>query len=76
MPTSYERGHPIYWNEEEGLWFYTDNNKPVNDKRKCKHCGKPATKEGYDACLGFIEGASSACCGHGVEEGYVIMNKD
>jgi hypothetical protein len=30
------------------------------------------TKEGYDACLGYIEGAKSACCGHGVEEGYIV----
>lgn len=30
------------------------------------------TKEGYDACLGFIEGAKSACCGHGVERAYVV----
>ena len=32
------------------------------------------TKEGYDACLGYIEGAMSACCGHGVEKGYVKWN--
>ena len=30
------------------------------------------TKEGYDACLGHIDGAKSACCGHGVEEPYVL----
>jgi hypothetical protein len=28
------------------------------------------TSEGYDACLGFIPGVESACCGHGVEEPY------
>ena len=33
------------------------------------------TKEGYDACLGFIEGAKSACCGHGVERAYVVRWK-
>jgi hypothetical protein len=30
------------------------------------------TKEGYDACLDHIDGVSSACCGHGVEEPYTI----
>lgn len=33
------------------------------------------TKEGYDACLGHIAGVKSACCGHGVEEPFVIPNK-
>lgn len=38
------------------------------------------TKEGYDACLGYIKGAKSACCGHGIEEPYfreiVLGNED
>lgn len=24
------------------------------------------------ACLGYIDGAKSACCGHGVERAYVV----
>jgi hypothetical protein len=30
------------------------------------------TAEGYDACLGHIEDAVSACCGHGVGSSYVV----
>jgi len=25
----------------------------------------------YDACLGHIDGATSACCGHGVKQPYI-----
>lgn len=70
MITSYSRGHKIYYDGE--CWRYYDNKEIVNNDRVCKKCGKKPTKEGYDACLGYIEGATHACCGHGVEEGFVI----
>lgn len=31
------------------------------------------TKEGYDACIGYVEGVKSACCGHGIEKSYTIL---
>ena len=68
MITSYSRGHKIYY---DGEWKYSDNGLPMNNLRPCKRCGKYPTKEGYDHCLGYIEGATSACCGHGVIEGYI-----
>ena len=34
--------------------------------------GTHPTKEGYDACLGHIDGAIHACCGHGAEKGYIM----
>ncbi len=37
----------------------------------CKRCGKLPTPEGYDACLGYLPGVASACCGHGVKPGRV-----
>ena len=62
---SYERGWPIQ--AENGKdWIYSDTRLPVDGKRKCVRCDKKPTKEGYDACLGYIEGVTSACCGHGV----------
>ena len=70
MVKSYSRGHEIYYDGK--IWRYTDNKETVNNMRPCKRCGRTPTKEGYDACLGHIEGAKSACCGHGVEESYVI----
>lgn len=63
MPTSYSRGHKIYY--DDSVWRYCDNNLPLDDNRPCKKCGMPPTKEGYDYCLGYIESVNSACCGHG-----------
>ena len=68
---AYSRGWEIYFDGTK--WRYSDNNKIVDDSRPCKRCGRMPTKEGYDACLGFIEGVKSACCGHGVEESYIVM---
>jgi hypothetical protein len=70
MITSYSRGHKIYF---DGIdWRFCDSHEIDDHTRSCKHCGKAPTLEGYDACLGFIDGATSACCGHGVEKGYII----
>lgn len=74
MATSFSRGNPIIYIDTE--WVYTDDKTPIeNNERPCVRCGKMPTKEGYDACLGFIKGASSACCGHGKERPYCILNK-
>lgn len=71
MITSYSRGHSIYY---DGLdWRYTDNSELALNSRPCKRCGRLPTAEGYDSCLGYVNGATSACCGHGVEEAYTIM---
>lgn len=70
MIKSHSRGHEIYFNE--GLWKYCDTNEVCDDSRPCKKCNCYPTKEGYDACLGKIEGASNACCGHGVDKPYVM----
>ena len=73
MNKSYSRGHEIYY---DGInWKYSDDNSIHDNSRPCKKCNCYPTPEGYDACLGKIEGASHACCGHGVEKGYVIMDK-
>ena len=46
--------------------------KKWQDQRPCKKCGKFPTEEGFDYCLGYIKGATSACCGHGIENPYII----
>jgi len=70
VATSFDRGHEIYFNVKKNRWYFVDNDTPIlYNKRECKFCGKKPTKEGYDACLGHIEGAMAACCGHGVETG-------
>ena len=74
MVRSYARGHEIVL--IDGKWFYADNMSIYDDSRPCKKCGCYPTEDGHDACIGYIEGASSACCGHGVEDRYVIPNKN
>lgn len=64
---SLDRGHPITPGED-GEWVYEDNGEKCNHNRPCKRCGKTPTPEGYDACLGYLEGIQYACCGHGVTD--------
>ena len=64
MPTSHTRGHKIEYANSK--WQYCDTKEDISSKRACKRCGKAPTRNGYDACLGYILGAVSACCGHGV----------
>lgn len=66
---SYDRGWLIVW--RGSLWVYADTGERVIGSRSCCRCGRAPTSEGHDACLGHIEGVTSACCGHGVEEPYI-----
>lgn len=70
MTFSHSRGWKIAWNAKKKEWVYEDNGKPIDDRRVCKRCGKPPTKEGHDACLGTIPNVKYACCGHGVTNPY------
>ena len=38
------------------------------EKPNCNHCGLDRTPEGYDGCIGKLEGVKNACCGHGQTE--------
>lgn len=69
---SYLRGHPIKYYEKIKKWLYAGSCQIANDSRPCPRCGKLPTKDGYDACLGKIEGAVSACCGHGVHKPILV----
>lgn len=72
MVKSTYRGHEIY--ENDGLWFYLDDNMPVSGTlRECGHCGKENTKEGYDACIGHLNGVMNACCGHGMDSAAYVQ---
>ena len=63
---SHQRGHPIEYNGKE--WVYSDTKTTIKEERACIKCGRMPTTEGYDACLGRIEGATTVCCGHGMSE--------
>lgn len=59
---------------EHGHWRWADTHDPIgNDIRPCPHCGKRPTKQGEDGCLGHLPGVVQACCGHGIEDGYITF---
>lgn len=68
MIKTHIRGHEVYYDKDSEMWRYCDNNGTIDENRECKRCGCKPTKEGYDVCIGHIEGVTSACCGHGVDE--------
>jgi len=72
MVTSFFRGHKIVY--INNAWYYLDNEESVDfdNSRPCFKRGKSPTSERYDFCLGHIEGAISACCGHGQVSPYII----
>jgi len=70
MVTGYSRGNPIEY--RNGEWIYLDGVPLSQEERPCTRCGRMPTAEGYDACLGHIEGATSACCGHGLTDKYIV----
>lgn len=69
----YDYGHLVYA-PDSGEERYLDTDDPVlgSPPRPCPHCGKLPV-DGCDACLGRLPGVLSACCGHGVEGGYIMF---
>jgi hypothetical protein len=68
------RGHEIIirWpHGEEDI--YADTKEAVDDLRPCPRCGELPTAEGYDPCIGYVEGAQYVCCGHGKEHGIIML---
>jgi len=70
MVRSFMRGWPIVY--IDGDWVYADTKTSTAENRPCKRCGVPSTTKGHDACLGTVQGALWACCGHGVERGFIL----
>lgn len=70
-PYAYKRGHKIIY--KNNIWVYADTEEDIEKERPCIKCGKMPTKEGYDACLGYIKNATSVCCGHGRKEYKIKM---
>lgn len=78
MITTNVYGYGAYWNDKDYCWRFSDNEEIVDcctkQKRTCKKCGLRPTKDGYDACVGFIPNAISACCGHGIEQPFIMYD--
>ena len=69
--STYINGHFAYFDIEDTTWKYADTHEPATIKRPCIKCGQLQTKEGHDYCIRNLPGVKNACCGHGVEEGYI-----
>lgn len=67
------KGHNIYYDKVNSCWKYEDNNEifDKNNERLCKKCGNKSTDKGHDSCLGHLGIIINACCGHGINEGYL-----
>ncbi len=72
--TAHLRGIQVFYVDDE--WRYADGTAMDKYRNPCVRCGKSPTPEGYDACLGYIPGAISACCGHGVGAPYIVYEKE
>lgn len=48
--------------------------KGFNKKGLCKLCKELRTPEGHDPCIANLPGVLYACCGHGLESGYIKFN--
>lgn len=70
MVTGFSRGNSIKY--ITGVWQYEDGTQLDQEERPCTRCGRMPNKDGSDACLGHIEGATSACCSHGKGEPYIV----
>jgi hypothetical protein len=40
----------------------------------CPKCGLHRTDKGYDPCMGKLPGVKYACCGHGVNDGWIVFD--
>ena len=67
---SHSRGHEIEYNGDK--WVYKDDKSSISVERPCVWCGQMPTPEGYDACIGYIPGKHSVCCGHGKKNPIIL----
>lgn len=71
---SHSFGHSCYYDWTAEQWRYSDSNEfIIENPRLCPQCKQPPTVEGYDPCIGFIQGANSVCCGHGVGAPFIVL---
>ncbi len=70
MATSFLNGNKIHHSPETGKWYYEDGQN-TNELRACPKCNRLPDENGHDACLGNLPGVKNACCGHGVQDGYI-----
>jgi len=72
-------GHPIYSDDNGNTWYYVDTDEYTGDigdrsLRDCSKCKLSLTEDGHDPCIANIPGVKYACCGHGLDKPYLMLN--
>ena len=73
---SFVRGHKIVYDEKAKEWLWQEDKSDMSNEKPCKKCGRLPTTNGVDYCLRELEQTDfivSACCGHSVEKGYIML---
>lgn len=78
MMYSYVRGYKVIFDSDKMDWVYEDSGEILRENpRPCKKCGNNAIEDGdleCDYCLGNLgDKVAGACCGHGVEKGFILF---
>jgi len=75
--SSHHRGHKVHaLQDSRGVysdWRYADGAKIKDEERDCPRCGSSHDFKDHDHCIANLPGVEYACCGHGVEDGYVKL---
>lgn len=75
MIRTQHRGHKVIFDNQ---WVYEDSGESIKgNDRECIRCGRMPTETGADACLAKLESCEhivAACCGHGVQKGYIMLD--
>ena len=66
-PTHYDGQRRCWVLDDTGERIYKPEDAGSGQRGVCVHCGKGATPEGHDGCLGTLDESivMNACCGHG-----------
>ena len=74
--TTYIRGKKAYFDDERQIWFFEDGNEVGKVAEICSRCHTHHLPNECDWCLRPLKECGmivSACCGHGIEPGYIQL---
>jgi hypothetical protein len=66
-------GHAVTWDEANDTYRYTDTGEVADNSRPCPKCMECPRSDDHDPCIAELPGVIGACCGHGIERGFVVF---